>query len=75
MPKNNLYSIVIVDDENDAIEVVTKLLKDFTTFPFKIAGTANDLDKGFEIKSATKIPVSVRRSIDISFRIKQMLSK
>jgi hypothetical protein len=44
MPKNNMYSIVIIDDENDAVEVVTKLLRNFTSFTFKIAGTANNLD-------------------------------
>lgn len=49
MPKSNMFNIVIVDDEIDAIEVATKLLRNFTSLAVKICGTANDLISGIEL--------------------------
>lgn len=44
-----MLNAVIIDDEKDAINVLTQLLKNFTNTPVKIVGTANNLDDGIEI--------------------------
>ena len=49
-----MYRIVVIDDEIDAIEVVSKLLKFLSSITVKIVGTANDLNEGVEIIRKTK---------------------
>ena len=49
-----MFNIVIVDDEIDAIEVVTKLIRNFTSLAVKICGTANNLETGLELIHKTK---------------------
>ena len=49
-----MLSCVIVDDEQDAIVLLSKLLKDFTTIPIKIVGTASNLDDGINCIKETK---------------------
>jgi len=52
-----MLNAIIIDDEKDAIVVLTQLLKDFTNTPIKIVGTANNLDDGIEIIKASKSDV------------------
>ena len=54
MEKYTMYRIVVIDDEIDAIEVVSKLLKFLSSITVKIVGTANDLNEGVEIIRKTK---------------------
>ena len=44
-----MYSAVIIDDEDDAIQVLAALLSNFTSFKLKIAGTAKKLSDGIEL--------------------------
>jgi len=44
-----MYSAVIIDDEEDAINVLVQLLNNFTSQKVKIAGTASNLDEGIQI--------------------------
>lgn len=54
MEKSTMYRIVVIDDENDAIEVVSKLLKFLSSITVKIVGSANDLAEGVEVIRKTK---------------------
>jgi len=49
-----MYRIVVIDDEIDAIQVVSKLLKFLSSICVKIVGTANDLAEGVEVIRKTK---------------------
>lgn len=49
-----MYRIVVIDDENDAIDVVAKTLKFLTSVPVKIVGSANDLEEGVGVIRKTK---------------------
>ncbi len=49
-----MLTTIIIDDEQDAIDVLSQLLNEFTNTPLKIAGTANNLDDGIRIIKATK---------------------
>jgi len=44
-----MLHIVIIDDEEDAIEVLSKLLSNFTSIDLKISGTAKNLVEGITI--------------------------
>ena len=44
-----MLHIVIIDDEEDAIEVLSKLLSNFTSIELKISGTAKNLVEGITI--------------------------
>jgi len=48
-----MLRIVIIDDEEDAIEVLSKLLDNFTSVKLKIVGTASNLMNGVEIINET----------------------
>jgi len=54
MKLNTIYRIAVIDDEDDAIEVVVKLLENFSSISFKIVGTANNLDQGVELIKKTR---------------------
>jgi two-component system, LytTR family, response regulator len=54
MEKCTMYRIVVIDDENDAIDVVSNLIKFLTSFSVKIVGKANDLEEGVEVIRKTK---------------------
>jgi two-component system LytT family response regulator len=54
MEKISMYRIVVIDDENDAIDVVSKLLKFLTSIPVRMIGSANDLEEGVEVIRKTK---------------------
>ena len=54
MERINMYRIVVIDDEDDAIGVVTKSLHFLTSFSLKIVGTANDLVTGVEVIRKSK---------------------
>ena len=54
MQPNTIYRIAVIDDEADAIDVVVKLLENFSSISFKITGTANNLEKGVELIKKTK---------------------
>lgn len=45
---------VLIDDEDAALEVLSKLLKDFVTIPVKILGKAKNLEDGIKIINSTK---------------------
>ena len=62
-----MLTAVIIDDEKDAIGVLSQLLKDFTNTPVKIVGTANNLDDGIKIINSTK-PDIVFLDIDMPER-------
>lgn len=49
-----MLTAVIIDDEKDAIAVLSQLLKDFTNTPVKVVGTANNLDEGIKVINSTK---------------------
>lgn len=49
-----MLTAVIVDDEQNAINVLSQLLKDFTNTPVKIVGSAHNLDEGVAQIKATK---------------------
>lgn len=49
-----MLTAVIIDDEQDAITVLSQLLKDFTTTPIKLLGNAHNLDDGIRVINATK---------------------
>lgn len=49
-----MLTAVLIDDEIDAINVLSQLLKDFTTVPVKIVGTASNLDEGIKIIKANR---------------------
>ncbi len=53
MQPNTIFRIAVVDDEEDAINVVLKLLENFSTISFKIVGTANNLEEGVELIKKT----------------------
>ena len=44
-----MYSAVIIDDEDDAIQVLAELLSNFTSFKLKITGTAKKLTDGIQL--------------------------
>lgn len=54
MQPNTIYRIAVIDDEADAINVVVKMLENFSTLSFKITGTANNLEEGVELIKKTK---------------------
>ena len=54
MQPTTIYRIVVIDDEDDAIDVVVKLLENFSSILVKIAGTANNLENGVELIKRTK---------------------
>ena len=47
-----MLTAVIVDDEQDAIDVLTALLANFTSFNIKQTGTANSLEEGITLINA-----------------------
>ena len=49
-----MLKTVLIDDEVDAINVLSELLVKFTSIPIKVVGTANNLDDGIEIIKSTK---------------------
>lgn len=49
MVKTSMYRIVIVDDENDSIEVLIKLLSSIQTIRTKIVATCTNLEEGITI--------------------------
>lgn len=49
-----MRSAVLIDDEPDSVNVLTQLLKDFTTTPIKVVGTANNLVDGIKAINSTK---------------------
>jgi len=49
-----MLSIVIIDDEQDAIDVLSGLLRNFTSVDLKIAGTAQNLVDGIKVIIETK---------------------
>jgi len=48
MGKNTMYNTVVIDDERDAIDVITNLLDSFTSIKVKISGTATNLEEGIK---------------------------
>ena len=54
MKPNTMFRIAVVDDEEDAINVVLKLLENFSTISFKIVGTANNLEDGVDLIKKTR---------------------
>jgi two-component system LytT family response regulator len=48
-----MLQIVIIDDEQDAVEVLSKLLSNFTSVKLKILGTANNLSNGVKLIKET----------------------
>jgi len=49
-----MLTSVLIDDEPDAISVLSQLLKEYSTTPIKICGTANNLDDGISIFKSSK---------------------
>jgi two-component system LytT family response regulator len=49
-----MITAVLIDDEHDAIDVLSELLKTFVQKPVKVVGTANGLDEGIKIINATR---------------------
>lgn len=50
LPKTNfMYSAVIIDDEEDGINVLKQLLKNFTSLNIKVAGVATNLKQGVQL--------------------------
>jgi len=49
-----MLHIVIIDDEQDAIDVLSKLLNNFTSIDLKISGTAHNLTDGIKIIMETQ---------------------
>jgi len=49
-----MITAVLIDDEFYSIDVLTQLLKNFTTTPVKVLGTANNLDEGIKVINSTK---------------------
>lgn len=54
MQQNRIYRIAVIDDEDDAINVILKLLENFSSISFKIVGTANNLEDGVALIKKTK---------------------
>ncbi len=48
-----MLTVILIDDEQDSIIVLSQLLKDFTNTPVKIVGSAYNLIDGIEIIKAT----------------------
>lgn len=48
MEKKEMFRVVIIDDEPDAVEVLTKFLLNFSTVKIRIVGNASDLETGIE---------------------------
>ena len=48
-----MYSAVVIDDEEDAIQLLTQLLSNFTSIKIKVIGTANKLNEGFHLIKKT----------------------
>lgn len=48
-----MLTAVLIDDEYDALTVLSQLLRDFTNTPIKILGTAKNLDEGIKLIHAT----------------------
>ena len=44
-----MYSAVIIDDEEDGINVLKQLLKNFTSLNIKVAGVATNLKQGVQL--------------------------
>ena len=49
-----MLTAVLIDDEDDALSVLSRLLKDFVIIPVKVTGTAKNLDDGIKIINSTK---------------------
>jgi two-component system LytT family response regulator len=49
-----MLTAVLIDDEPDAISVLSQLLKDYSTTPVKIVVTANNLDDGIALIKSSK---------------------
>jgi two-component system LytT family response regulator len=50
LPKTNyMYSAVIIDDEEDGINVLKQLLKNFTLLNIKVVGVATNLKQGVQL--------------------------
>ena len=48
-----MLTAVLIYDEQDSVKVLTQLLKDFTTTPIKVVGTANNLEDGVKTIHST----------------------
>ncbi|HUW06056.1 MAG TPA: response regulator [Williamwhitmania sp.] len=59
-----MLTAVIIDDEQNAISVLSQLLKDFTNTPVKVLGSAHNLDEGIKLINSTK-PELVFLDIDM----------
>ena len=62
-----MLKVVLIDDELDALKVLSEFLTKFTNTQIKIAGTANNLDEGIKIIKSTK-PDLVFLDIDMPSR-------
>ena len=49
-----MYSAVIIDDEEDAIQLLVELLSNFTTVKIKVVGTAGKLEDGLKLIKSTE---------------------
>ncbi len=64
MEKKEMFRVVIIDDEPDAIDVLTKFLQNFSSVKIRIVGNSHDLDSGLECIKKNK-PDIVFLDIDL----------
>jgi len=59
-----MLTAVLIDDEDNALNVLSQLLRDFVNIPVKVLGTAKNLREGIKIINSTK-PDVVFLDIDL----------